>query len=121
MTGKITWTPERITTAARIFAETLERTKRVDAAAHAVSAAIGVSAAAIKVRLYTVGPSFARRAPDAGPIDDRPSTGALRLSEEQIRDRDARYEAGQRRNYTQEFFGDPPPGYSALDRQRGVR
>lgn len=35
-----------------------------------------------------------------------------------LADRDARYEASYRRTQTQEFFGDPPPGYSALDRKR---
>lgn len=35
-----------------------------------------------------------------------------------LAERDARYEASLLRTRTQEFFGDPPPGFSALDRKR---
>ncbi len=35
--------------------------------------------------------------------------------------RDARREASYRRTQTQEFFGDPPPGYSALDKKRAAQ
>lgn len=35
-----------------------------------------------------------------------------------IEDRDRRAEAAESRNFTSTFFGDPPPGYSALDRKR---
>ncbi len=33
-------------------------------------------------------------------------------------DRDARIVAAERRTPTQQFFGDPPPGYSALDQKQ---
>ena len=42
----------------------------------------------------------------------------VRLMPEMLADRDARMEASWRRTPTQEFFGDPPPGYSALDKKR---
>jgi IS30 family transposase len=32
--------------------------------------------------------------------------------------RNARHEAAERRDLTATFFGDPPPGYSALDQKR---
>ena len=35
-----------------------------------------------------------------------------------LAERDARHAAADRRNYTQTFFGDPAPGYSALDQAR---
>jgi hypothetical protein len=37
-----------------------------------------------------------------------------------IAERERRIEAINRRTPTQEFFGDPPPGYSALDRKNGA-
>lgn len=37
-----------------------------------------------------------------------------------FRDRNAREAAANRRTLTQQFFGDPPPGYSALDRKRAA-
>jgi hypothetical protein len=46
------------------------------------------------------------------------TTGGLRAPDCVLADRDARAAALDRRTPTQEFFGDPPPGYSALDRQR---
>lgn len=42
----------------------------------------------------------------------------VRVTPAQIADRDARMEASWRRSQTQEFFGDPPPGFSCLDRKR---
>ena len=35
-----------------------------------------------------------------------------------LAERDARCEASYRRSITQEFFGDPPPGWSALDKRQ---
>lgn len=36
-------------------------------------------------------------------------------------DRDRRTEARDRQNLTAAFFGDPPPGYSALDKQKAAQ
>lgn len=43
---------------------------------------------------------------------------AQRLNPAQVAERDARYFASLQRTPTQAFFGDPPPGFSALDRKR---
>jgi hypothetical protein len=43
------------------------------------------------------------------------NTGSVRASCEQLQARAARQAASYRRTFTQEFFGDPPPGYSALE------
>lgn len=45
-------------------------------------------------------------------------SAAVKISPEQEADRSARYLASMLRTQTQEFFGDPPPGFSALDRSR---
>lgn len=47
-----------------------------------------------------------------------PVVSAQRLTPDQVAERDARYLASLKRNQTQAFFGDPPPGFSALDRKR---
>jgi hypothetical protein len=39
-------------------------------------------------------------------------------SREQLADRDRRYELRAQQSLTAAFFGDPPPGRSALDRRR---
>lgn len=44
--------------------------------------------------------------------------GLMQPSAEALAERDARYAASLKRTPTQEFFGDPPPGFSALDRKR---
>lgn len=41
-----------------------------------------------------------------------------RASPEAMAEREARTAAASRRSQTAEFFGDPPPGFSALDRKR---
>lgn len=46
------------------------------------------------------------------------NVGSLAPSAAVLAARDARYAASLRRTQTQEFFGDPPPGFSALDRKR---
>lgn len=43
-----------------------------------------------------------------------------RPTEAALAERDRRSEAAERRDLTGMFCGDPPPGYSALDRQRAV-
>jgi hypothetical protein len=43
----------------------------------------------------------------------------FRATPSAIAEREAREEAKQKRSFTQVFFGDPAPGYSALDRRKG--
>lgn len=45
-------------------------------------------------------------------------SSALRPSPRAIAEAERRYEAASRRDLTASFFGDPPPGYSALDQKR---
>lgn len=47
------------------------------------------------------------------------SGGRIHLSTDQVEDREARAAAAERMTATAVFFGDPPPGYSALDRRGG--
>ena len=42
------------------------------------------------------------------------------LQQDLLAEREARQAAADRRTFTQVFFGDPPPGYSALDRKRAA-
>lgn len=41
-----------------------------------------------------------------------------KCSDEQLAERERRAQARDQRDITQTFFGDPPPGYSALDQRR---
>jgi len=52
--------------------------------------------------------------PSAGPTA---SGGRVELSPAQLAARAARTDAANRMTLTATFFGDPPPGYSALDRR----
>jgi hypothetical protein len=44
--------------------------------------------------------------------------GRAKVSANAMAERSARAEASYRRDLTAEIFGDPPPGYSALDRRQ---
>ena len=59
---------------------------------------------------------------DCGPSFDKPrqSQGSFRASSAAIIERDRRRDAADRRDLTATFFGDPPSGYSALDRKIGA-
>ena len=61
----------------------------------------------VAARLEFYGPSFWSRRP----------SGSLRASEYELAERDARRKAADRRDLTAVICGDPPPGYSALDRR----
>jgi DNA-directed RNA polymerase specialized sigma24 family protein len=45
---------------------------------------------------------------------------AARPLEHLLEDRERRQRARDQQNLTSQFFGDPPPGYSALDRRQAV-
>lgn len=51
-------------------------------------------------------------------MDNARTTEASRAPNTVLIERERRAEAADRRNYTQTFFGDPPPGFSALDQKR---
>jgi hypothetical protein len=48
----------------------------------------------------------------------RPTNGSLRAPDSVLAERERRREATDRRDLTAATFGDPPVGYSALDRRR---
>lgn len=74
---------------------------------------LGRTAHSVADRFVACGPSFAPpRAPTMNVV------GSMRVSESALAERDARYEASQLRDLTAATFGDPPPGFSALDRRR---
>jgi hypothetical protein len=60
-------------------------------------------------RFASCGPSFAGIA--------RGTTGSLHVPAQALADRDRRKEAAGLRDFTSTFFGDPPPGFSALDKR----
>lgn len=63
-----------------------------------------------------------RSAPIAyGTRKDVKPTGKAPIPLRVIADRDARNAAADLRDLTAAFFGDPAPGYRALDRQAGAR
>ena len=49
------------------------------------------------------------------------NAGASRAPDFVLADRERRQEAKARRDTTAVFFGDPPPGYSALDKRKGEK
>jgi hypothetical protein len=66
----------------------------------------------VEARLKAYGPSFnATR-----PIDG--SRGGQQIPARVLAIRDARSDANNRRSLTGQIFGDPPPGFSALDARR---
>jgi hypothetical protein len=117
------WSPHECKLAAELYAAmapTTSRTRIYRVIAHR----LGRSAAAVQSRRRACGISFghghggADATLDAVDIEDiAPTAGRIRISARQLAERDARAEAANRRTYTQEFFGDPPPGFSAKDRR----
>jgi hypothetical protein len=89
---------------------------------HEIGAELRRSADSVRWKLRHEGIAFVDPTPQGTKrgkiaVTDH-GVAALRISEEQKADREARYAALQLRTQTQEFFGDPPPGFSALDRKR---
>jgi hypothetical protein len=76
-----------------------------------IGRAVGRTASAIESRMRTHGPSFAVT-PSRGPIE-REAAAVMQAMIE----REARKRAEARRSITARVFGDPPPGYSALDQR----
>jgi hypothetical protein len=115
------WTAEEIAEAARIYAEVMANDGRRKEAFRAIMAALKRTEGVISTRFYRCGPTFAdgeRPVASVMPNREQPSMGALRLSEAQIAERDARKAAADRRTYTQGFFGDPPVEFSQLAEYR---
>lgn len=130
MPGKKIWTEWQMGLAESVYARHVAENSTPSAAYTEIARTLKFSVNAVKSRFYLLGPTFApggqpaarsrtvfrRTNAQIAADEGRPATGGLRLSEQQIADRDARAEAADRRTYTQQFFGDPPPGYSARER-----
>jgi hypothetical protein len=76
-----------------------------------IAARIKRSADSVEARLKAYGPSFSA----IRPIDGRTST---KIPARVLALRDARRDAADQRSLTGQVFGDPPPGFSALDARR---
>ena len=76
-----------------------------------IAQALNCSVSRVQGRRIDCGPSFDK---------PRPAMGGFRASSAAIIERDRRRDAADRRDLTAEFFGDPAPGYSMLDRKRGA-
>lgn len=102
--GKLTrqWTPDEY---ARLF-----NLKRSDKSLAEIAVHLGRSVWAVRTKLT----HFER----VGSSLQRPQAEgqAYRASQEAMDDRDRRREARDRQTVTQAFCGDPPPGFSALER-----
>lgn len=77
---------------------------------HQIAKAIGRSYSSVEHRLETYGASFG--------TNRRSSRMA---SARELSERDARKEAICQQSLTAQIFGDPPPGFSALDRRNAQR
>jgi len=113
------WTAQDIATSARMWKELITDLEargecvlgRKDAACAAIGAALGRTPMAIKGRYRDYGVGFCSHASSYGQTD-------LRLDREAEQEREALLRARARQPPTAALFGDPPPGYSALDRRR---
>ena len=114
------WTPKRIAFARRLRASGLSL--REIAAAMATTSGV-VSALFQRQERLAAGKAVRgqRRPtvrepvePEAEAIEQRPQRAGADL----LAHREQLAAARARRDLTAEFFGDPPPGYSALDRKR---
>lgn len=124
------WSKDECTKAARVMAECIAARMKRNESFRAVSTAIGRSVNAVSMRFYGDGfvhverkRNFVRKKAGRprGPASPRvvPSAQIFRVPAEVLADRDAREAARDRRDQTAAFCGDPPPGFSALDRRRG--
>jgi hypothetical protein len=98
---------------------TARRMKVADATAEQIAEALGRTIESVRSKFKNHGlppPRLVSRPVDpAATEDDAP---ARRVDASALADRDARAAASRGRTLTQSIFGDPPPGFSALDRKR---
>lgn len=78
-----------------------------------IASRIGRPISVVENRFTMAGPSFTSSRRSLGG-----ETGGMRVPAERVAERAQRQAAGYVRSLTAEIFGDPPPGYSALDRRR---
>jgi hypothetical protein len=121
------WTANEIDLAALIYASVMFNDGRRKEVFAAIMQATGRTQGVVSTRFYRCGPTFddgerevekVRVSLSAMPGREVSSAGGLRLSDQQIAERDARKAAADQRTYSQEFFNEPPPGFSALEEYR---
>lgn len=87
-----------------------------------IAAAIGRTTNQVRMRLHLHGPTFSgpaiKRASRPVPQIERRTASSWNASADAVADCARRNEAAARRTLTASILGDPPPGYSALDRSR---
>ena len=112
------WSPAHRELAAATYAKMMDDSQELQTIWAAIGRQVHRRAGTVKQYFYNHNRSFLGECIDrlpSIPSDRRPVMGGLRLSAQQIAERDARIAAADRRNYTQIFFGDPPPGHSQLE------
>jgi hypothetical protein len=82
-----------------------------------VAGVVAMSASSVKQELHGIPRGGLK--PELPPC--QPQTYIKHVSDAQISERDQRRAAADRRDFTGAFFGDPPPGYSELDKKRAHR
>lgn len=117
--GKTQWSQDQAQQAAEIWQNLfvdvhgeddiwhVSMTKARNRVLHQIADAIGRSFTSVEHRLQICGARF-------GGMQRSTS----KISTQQINDMLARKEAENQMSFTSQFFGDPPPGYSALDKKR---
>src|SRR4051794_9132676 len=104
MGHKLVWTHARWSRAKHMRAAGLSNEEIVEA--------VGLTVRQVGAKFYNQHYVRARRVSAAGMVI------TLRVPDRALAERDGRNEASQTRTLTQIIFGDPPPGYSALDKKR---
>lgn len=85
----------------------------------AIAQALGRKWSSVRNRLTRLGITKDGHKP---PAQERhPHVKGPDATPEQIEERDRLAQARDQRNFTQTFFGDPPPGYSAREGKVGLR
>lgn len=112
------WSPHDTATAAEIWQEIIADVFGEDAPprAHRIPALQAI-AKSLKRSFFSVEYRFNAYGPHFGAAQRRSNCA----SPHALAERDARREAEYRRCLTSQFFGDPPIGYSALDKRSGMR
>lgn len=104
--GPRRWTPEKRMLAYEMAA--------AGAYIYEISKAVGISMSSVQTALNGI-----PRGPRSNVQERRDyACATTKAPESVLADRSRRLEAQSKQNYTSSFFGDPPPGYSALDKRR---
>lgn len=125
MTELHPWTADEVACAAAVYRREVDKNGGVHlergtiaATLRKVAAALGCSVARVERRFHAYGWTFQsnRIAAPGGARGSYPIK--ITIPNSVLAERDRRSAALEQRTQTQEFFGDPAPGYSALDARR---